>query len=63
MLMPAVAAAKRAAGLPIVDEAREAEVESRAVARAAAAGLAPEPFRALVHAQIRPPARCRKPAP
>ena len=52
MLMPAVAAAKRAVGLPIVDEAREAEVESRAAARGAAAGLAPEPFRALVRAQI-----------
>src|SRR5262249_21743895 len=52
MLMPAVAAAKRAGGLAVVDPAREAEVESRAVARAAAAGLAPEPYRALVRAQI-----------
>ena len=52
MLMPHVAAAKRAAGLPIVDAAREAEVEARAVAGATAAGLAPEPFRAFVLAQI-----------
>jgi chorismate mutase len=52
MLMPAVAAAKRASGLAVVDPGREAEVESRAVARAAAAGLAPEPYRALVRAQI-----------
>jgi cyclohexadienyl dehydratase len=52
MLMPVVAAAKRAAGLRIVDRAREAEVESRAVARAAAAGLVPGPFREFVRAQI-----------
>ena len=52
MLMPAVAAAKRASGLALVDPAREAEVETRAVARAAAAGLAPEPYRALARAQI-----------
>jgi cyclohexadienyl dehydratase len=52
MLMPAVAAAKRAGGLATVDPAREAEVESRAVARAAAAGLSPEPYRAFVRAQI-----------
>jgi cyclohexadienyl dehydratase len=53
MLMPAVAAAKRASGLAVVDPAREAEVESRAVARAASAGLSPEPYRALVRAQIK----------
>lgn len=52
MLMPSVAAAKRVAGLPIVDAAREAEVETRAVVRAARAGLAPEPYRRLVRAQI-----------
>jgi cyclohexadienyl dehydratase len=52
MLMPSVAAAKRASGLVVIDPAREAEVEARAVARAAAAGLAPEPYRALVRAQI-----------
>src|SRR5262249_14912143 len=52
MLMPAVAAAKRAAGLPIVDAERERAVETRAVARAAAANLEPEPYRALVRAQI-----------
>jgi cyclohexadienyl dehydratase len=52
MVMPAVARAKRLAGLPIVDPGREAEVEARAVARAAEAGLAPEPYRGLVRAQI-----------
>ena len=40
MVMPAVAAAKRASGLGVVDAGREAEVEARAVARATAAGLA-----------------------
>jgi cyclohexadienyl dehydratase len=53
MVMPAVAAAKRASGLGVVDAGREAEVEGRAVARATAAGLAAEPYRALVRAQIR----------
>jgi cyclohexadienyl dehydratase len=53
MLMPAVAAAKRASGLAVVDPAREAEVESRTVARAASAGLSPDPYRALVRAQIK----------
>ncbi len=52
MLMPAVAAAKHAAGIGMVDAARETEVEARAVARAANAGLAPEPYRRLVRAQI-----------
>ena len=53
MVMPAVAAAKRASGLGVVDAGREAEVEARAVARATGAGLAAEPYRALVRAQIR----------
>jgi chorismate mutase len=52
MLMPAVAAAKQAAGLPILDPVREARVEARAAARAVAAGLAPEPAAAFVRAQI-----------
>lgn len=39
MLMPAVAAAKRAAGTPVVDPSREVEVVARAVARARAAGF------------------------
>ncbi len=52
MLMPAVAAAKRVAGLPIVDAGRERVVETAAVTRATAAGLDPEPYRALVRAQI-----------
>jgi uncharacterized protein (DUF427 family)/chorismate mutase len=52
MLMPWVAGAKRVAGLPLVDPEREAVVEARAVGRAARAGLAPEPYRTLVRAQI-----------
>jgi len=52
MLMPAVAAAKRTEGLGVVDPGREAIVEAQAVARAVAAGLAPEPYRALARAQI-----------
>jgi cyclohexadienyl dehydratase len=52
MLMPWVAGAKRVAGLPVIDPEREAEVETRAVARAGGAGLAPEPYRVLVRAQI-----------
>jgi cyclohexadienyl dehydratase len=52
MLMPAVASAKRAAGLPVLDARREAEVEASAVARAEDAGIEPEPYRALARAQI-----------
>ncbi len=51
-LMPAVAAAKRAHGLPIEDRAREAAVERDAVARAAAVGLDPESFVAFLRAEI-----------
>ncbi len=52
LVMPLVAAAKRAAGLPIVDAAREATVVEGAVARAAAAGVDPEAARRLVRAEI-----------
>ncbi|MCC6763797.1 MAG: transporter substrate-binding domain-containing protein [Deltaproteobacteria bacterium] len=52
MLMPAVAAAKRAAGTPIVDPAREAEVIARAVARARAAGLDGRAAARFARAQI-----------
>ncbi|HYC21265.1 MAG TPA: transporter substrate-binding domain-containing protein [Candidatus Bathyarchaeia archaeon] len=51
-LMPAVAAAKSAAGLPIEDLAREAQVEQAAAARARKAGLAPDDDLALVRAEI-----------
>lgn len=52
LLMPAVAAAKQAAGLPIVDAAREADVVARAVARATAAGLDADAAERLARAQI-----------
>jgi cyclohexadienyl dehydratase len=52
MVMPEVAAAKRAAGLPIVDAAREAEVVARAVERTRAAGLDPTAADHLARAQI-----------
>lgn len=52
LLMPDVAAAKHAAGLPLVDPAREAEVVARAVERARAAGLAAGPAEHLVRAEI-----------
>jgi cyclohexadienyl dehydratase len=52
MLMPSVAAAKRAAGLPIEDRAREAAVEEAAAGRAAADGLAAPEYRALIRAEI-----------
>ncbi len=52
LLMPAVAAAKHAAGLPLVDPAREAEVIARAVARGRAAGLDPVALEHLARAQI-----------
>lgn len=52
LLMPDVAAAKRAAGLPIVDAAREAEVVARAVARATTAGLDPGAADRLARAAI-----------
>src|SRR5262249_44260508 len=46
------AAAKRAAGLPIVDPAREAAVVGRAGERATAATLDPSAMRRLAEAQI-----------
>jgi cyclohexadienyl dehydratase len=52
MLMPAVAAAKRAAGLPIVDVRREAEVVARAGARARSAGLEGAAAERFARAQI-----------
>jgi cyclohexadienyl dehydratase len=52
LLMPLVGAAKRAAGMPLVDPAREAEVVARAAERARAAGLDTEAARALARAQI-----------
>jgi chorismate mutase len=52
LLMPDVAAAKRAAGLPIGDAARESEVVARAGERARVAGLAPEPATRLARAEI-----------
>lgn len=52
MLMPHVAAAKRAAGLPIVDPAREAAVVASAVARARDAGLDAGAAERLARAQI-----------
>ena len=52
LLMPLVAAAKRAAGTPIVDAAREAVVVERTAERAAAAGLDVEAARRLAQAQI-----------
>ena len=52
LLMPAVAAAKKAAGVPIVDAAREADVVARAIARAAAAGLDAGAAERLARAQI-----------
>jgi cyclohexadienyl dehydratase len=52
MLMPLVAAAKRAAGLPIVDPAREATVIATAAARAREAGLDPGAAERLARAQI-----------
>jgi cyclohexadienyl dehydratase len=51
-LMPAVAAYKRAHGLPIEDKPREAIVLQEAIDAAAAAGLAPESVRALFAEQI-----------
>ncbi len=62
MLMPAVAASKRAAGLPIADTARETDVERRAVERAHAAGLAAEPFRDWCALRWPLPATCSRPA-
>ena len=52
LLMPQVAAAKHAAGLPLVDPAREAEVVAHAAERATAAGLDAEAARNLARAQI-----------
>jgi chorismate mutase-like protein len=51
-LMPLVAAAKRARGLPIDAPAREAEVERRLLAGAREAGLSEQPYLELVRAQI-----------
>jgi len=51
-LMPFVAAAKRARGLPVDAPAREAEIEQRLLASARAAGLAESPYLELVRAQI-----------
>lgn len=52
LLMPEVAAAKRAAGLPVDVPGREGEVFARARAAAERDGLAAEPYLALVRAQI-----------
>lgn len=52
LLMPLVAAAKRVAGLPIVDATREAAVLERAGERAAAANLDRDAMRALSRAEI-----------
>ncbi len=52
LLMPEVAAAKRAAGLPVDVPGREGEVLARARAAAERDGLAPEPYLALVRAQM-----------
>lgn len=52
LLMPAVAAAKRRAGMPVDDPGREAVVEERARVRAQDAGLAAEPYLRLVRAQM-----------
>ena len=52
LVMPAVAAAKRAAHLPLVDPAREAIVITRAAERAARAGLDATAARRLAEAQI-----------
>jgi cyclohexadienyl dehydratase len=51
-LMPAVAAVKRSAGLPIEDLAREAQVEQAAAERARRAGLPPDDYVLLVRAEI-----------
>ncbi|MCW5890812.1 MAG: transporter substrate-binding domain-containing protein [bacterium] len=52
MLMPAIAAAKQAAGRPIVDPAREAVVLARAEQAAVRLGLAPAPYVALTRALV-----------
>lgn len=52
MVMPEVAAAKRAAGLPIVDPAREADVIARATERGRAAGLDTKASEHLARAEI-----------
>ncbi|MEO6026815.1 MAG: chorismate mutase, partial [Candidatus Binatia bacterium] len=52
LVMPAVAAAKRTANLPLVDPAREATVIARAAERAASAGLDAAAARRLAEAQI-----------
>jgi len=52
MLMPDVAAAKRVAGLPIVDAAREAEVIARTTERGRAAGLDAKASEHLARAEI-----------
>ena len=52
LLMPEVASAKAVAGLPIEVPAREAEVLERARAAAGGAGLAIEPYVALVRTQM-----------
>jgi cyclohexadienyl dehydratase len=51
-LMPLVAVAKRRAGLPLEDRAREAAVEARAGSAASAAGLEADAYRAVVRAEI-----------
>lgn len=52
MLMPAIAAAKRIAGRPLVDPAREAVVVARAEEAAARLGLAPDAYAVLARALI-----------
>jgi len=52
LLMPYVAEAKRRASLPVEDREREIEIECSARKTARRVGLAPEPYAALVHANI-----------
>src|SRR5262249_53902584 len=51
-LMPAVAAAKRAAGQPIADPARESQVLEAAARRARRAGLSTDGYVQLVRAEV-----------
>src|SRR5262249_28740228 len=52
LLMPAVARAKRSAGLPVEDRAREAQVEARARGAAEQAGFDADSWVAFVRAQM-----------
>ncbi|MFM8408916.1 MAG: transporter substrate-binding domain-containing protein [Alphaproteobacteria bacterium] len=52
MLMPLVAEAKRRAGLPVEDPARERTLEAAALAEARQLGIAEEPYRRFLREQI-----------